>query len=295
MTNVKNIINMARKSRYYDKIQLEKLQEMAAHGLIIHPDNAEFLTCSRHPKKGCFTFWPDAATLCQHFEAKHGCVFKNACKPLMRKIPDYPKFDPNAPPCGDNIRTPRRLHPMAWTMHAMASSSAGPSDKPPAASDEKPPDAASDKPPADPPTRMKKKVKREILPSSSNESASSESEVCEDTSERYQSKVLPDAATDEAPPDVAPDKPPAASNEALPDAASDRERLQNFSETYANFKLAMETVLAPAAPNEALPDAASHRERLQNSMEFYANFQFSMETLRQALKRNVNWALLNEF
>lgn len=254
LTNVKNIIKMARKSVFYSHIKTRKLQEMATKGLIIHPDDPSYLTCSHHAKKGSFPRWPDAKTLCLHFETKHGC----ACEPPMQKVPDDFDFDPNALPFGENIKTPRGLDPMAWSRYGISPPSAGPSDKPPAASDEKPPDAASDKPLADPPTRMRKKIKRSILLDNSEETASSGSEVCEDASERDQSKVLPGAASDKAPPDAAPDKPPAASNKALPDAASDT-------------------------------------EGLQNCMEEFANFAFSVNTFREDLQTNVNWALLNEF
>ena len=236
LTNVKNIINMARKSKFYWKISTWKLQEMATRGLIIHPIFPDYLTCSRHAKKGIFSRWPDAQTLCTHFETKHGC----ACEPPMQAVPGG-DFNTNALPFRESTKTPRGLDPMAWHRYGISPPSAGPSDKPPAASDEKPPEAASDKPLADPPTRSRRKIRRIIKSDSSEETASKGSEVCEDASKRDQSKVLPGAASDKAPPDAAPDKPPAAPNEALPDAASDTEGLQNCMERFANFAFSVNT------------------------------------------------------
>ena len=45
LKNVQAIINMASKSKLYKSIPVERLQEMATHGLIIHPTEPEYLTC----------------------------------------------------------------------------------------------------------------------------------------------------------------------------------------------------------------------------------------------------------
>ena len=54
-TGVKNaqaILKMASASDHYKSIPVERLQEMAMHGLIIHPTQPDFLTCDHHLKKG---------------------------------------------------------------------------------------------------------------------------------------------------------------------------------------------------------------------------------------------------
>ena len=54
-TGVKNaqaILKTANTSDHYKSIPVERLQEMATNGLIIHPTQPDFLTCDHHFKKG---------------------------------------------------------------------------------------------------------------------------------------------------------------------------------------------------------------------------------------------------
>ena len=71
LDNVADIMKMACKSKYYKHIPIDRIQEMATHGLIIHPEHPEYLTCDHHLKRGKHVLWPDAKILEQHFDAKH--------------------------------------------------------------------------------------------------------------------------------------------------------------------------------------------------------------------------------
>ena len=52
LKNVQAIIKMASKSKLYKSIPVERLQEMATHGLTIHPTEPEYLTCDHHARNG---------------------------------------------------------------------------------------------------------------------------------------------------------------------------------------------------------------------------------------------------
>ena len=71
LDNLAGIMKMACKSKYYKHIPIHRIQEMATHGLIIHPEHPEYLTCDHHLKRGKHILWPDGKTLEQHFDAKH--------------------------------------------------------------------------------------------------------------------------------------------------------------------------------------------------------------------------------
>ena len=68
--NVQAILKMASASDHYKSIPVERLQEMATHGLIIHPTQPDFLTCDCHFKKGHHICWPNAEVLEAHFNAR---------------------------------------------------------------------------------------------------------------------------------------------------------------------------------------------------------------------------------
>ena len=71
LDNLAAIMKMVCNSKWYKHIPTERIQEMATHGLIIHPEKPEYLTCDHHFKRGTHILWPDAKTLEQHFDAKH--------------------------------------------------------------------------------------------------------------------------------------------------------------------------------------------------------------------------------
>ena len=48
LKNVQAILKMASASTFYKSIPVERLQEMATHGLIIHPTQPDYLTCAHH-------------------------------------------------------------------------------------------------------------------------------------------------------------------------------------------------------------------------------------------------------
>ena len=72
---MKAVIQMASRSKYYTGIPLERIQEMATHGLMIHPTSPEYLTCDHHVRKGKHICWPSPQHLCAHFDAKHNKIY----------------------------------------------------------------------------------------------------------------------------------------------------------------------------------------------------------------------------
>ena len=52
LKNAQAILKMASASGDYKSVPVERLQEMATHGLIIHPTQPDFLTCDHNFKKG---------------------------------------------------------------------------------------------------------------------------------------------------------------------------------------------------------------------------------------------------
>ena len=75
LKNVQTIIKMASKSKWYKSIPVERLQEMATHGLIIHPTELDYLTCDHHARKGKHICWPGAEALEAHFDARHQKIY----------------------------------------------------------------------------------------------------------------------------------------------------------------------------------------------------------------------------
>ena len=71
LENVQACILMASKSKWYKDIPCEKLEEMATHGLIINPEDPEYLTCNHHQRKGRYMIFQDAQKLVGHFSVKH--------------------------------------------------------------------------------------------------------------------------------------------------------------------------------------------------------------------------------
>ena len=63
LDNLADIMKMACKSKYYKHIPIDRIQEMATHGLIIHPEHPEYLTCDHRLKKGKHILWPDGKKL----------------------------------------------------------------------------------------------------------------------------------------------------------------------------------------------------------------------------------------
>ena len=71
LANVDAIMLVASRSLYYKAIPLQRMQEMATHGLIIHPEDPAYLTCAHHSRKGAYIKWPGKEQLLKHFDAKH--------------------------------------------------------------------------------------------------------------------------------------------------------------------------------------------------------------------------------
>ena len=83
---VQAIISTASDSEWYRHIPVERLQDMATHGLIIHPDKPTYLTCRWHITQGRHYLWPTAAPLDKHFNEKHRRIYgqwrcENASEP----------------------------------------------------------------------------------------------------------------------------------------------------------------------------------------------------------------------
>ena len=51
------------------------LQEMATHGLRIHPTEPEYLTCCHHVRKGNPICWPGVEALEKHFDARRKQIY----------------------------------------------------------------------------------------------------------------------------------------------------------------------------------------------------------------------------
>ena len=65
------VMALASSSQHYKHVALEKIQAMVAHGLIIHPDKQDYLTCKHHQKSGRYMEFQSASTLLGHFSENH--------------------------------------------------------------------------------------------------------------------------------------------------------------------------------------------------------------------------------
>ena len=97
LANVEAIMRMASRSKYYNKISFSRLQEMATHGLITHPEEPTYLTCAHHLRKNCYIKWSGPEHLLAHFDAKHKANFT----PSMAAQEDTTE-EPSPPPCHDS-------------------------------------------------------------------------------------------------------------------------------------------------------------------------------------------------
>ena len=103
LENVKAIIQMASKSTWYKHIPLELIQDMATHGLIIHPTSPTYLTyltCDHHFRRGNHICWTSAAHLEAHLNSKHKklyaewrCQDAAATKPSQEDTEDDDAID----------------------------------------------------------------------------------------------------------------------------------------------------------------------------------------------------------
>ena len=105
LTNVQAVIYMTSKSKWYDGILMERRQEMAIQGLIIHPTKPTYLTCSHRTRTGCHYRWLDARPLQKPLERKtqRGVYREWRCKkanepPIFEVEDSYVMpFDTDAP------------------------------------------------------------------------------------------------------------------------------------------------------------------------------------------------------
>jgi hypothetical protein len=65
------VMALASTSSYYKSIPMAKIQAMVAHGLIIHPNKQDYLTCKYHQKSGKYKEFQYADTLLGHFSENH--------------------------------------------------------------------------------------------------------------------------------------------------------------------------------------------------------------------------------
>ena len=120
--NVQAILKMASASDHYKSIPVERLQEMATHGLIIHPTQPDFLTCDHQFNKGHHICWPNAEVLEAHFNARRKRIHdEGRCQNAGERTAATEEICPNidAPPSGV-WADPVLLHPTAVPMGPMA-------------------------------------------------------------------------------------------------------------------------------------------------------------------------------
>ena len=109
---------------------MEKLQEMATHGLIIHPEDPSYLTCGHHLRKGSCICWSSVEHLLAHFDEKHKRVYdewrcKNASEPPPAEEITLPEgFDPagvwaDPPTSNPSSRLPAKFNKMPRDPMAM--------------------------------------------------------------------------------------------------------------------------------------------------------------------------------
>ncbi len=65
------VMALASTSAYYKSIPMDKIQAMVAHGLIIHPEKQDYLTCKHHQRSGRYMEFQSASTLLGHFSENH--------------------------------------------------------------------------------------------------------------------------------------------------------------------------------------------------------------------------------
>ena len=98
---------------------MERLQEMATHGLIVHPTQPDYLTCGHHFRKGNHICWSGAKHLEAHFDAKHKRLYErqNAGERMATTEEICPSIDA---PLSGVWADPVLLRPTAMPMDPMA-------------------------------------------------------------------------------------------------------------------------------------------------------------------------------
>ena len=65
------VMALACTSSYYKCVAMDTIQAMVGHGLIVHPERKDYLTCKHHHKQGRPLLFQSGAGLMAHFTAKH--------------------------------------------------------------------------------------------------------------------------------------------------------------------------------------------------------------------------------
>ena len=122
LKNVQAIIKMASKSKWYKSIPVERLQEMATHGLIIHPTEPDYLTCDHHARQGKHICWPSAEPLEAHFDAIHTHIYDEwRCQNAGERMATIEEICPSIDaPLSGVWADPVLLPPMAMPRDPMA-------------------------------------------------------------------------------------------------------------------------------------------------------------------------------